>query len=187
MRLFVAIELPDAVKAELAALNTGIPGAGWVKPPAMHLTLRFLGDRIDPIRMTPIKTALASVKGAPFVIALRGTGRFPAAKGSRAKPARVLWVGSEKQPALLTLQASVEQALATVDFPPDERGFSPHITLARLKDEGESASAVARFLDAQKDFSAEPFTVERFYLVSSLLTPEGPKYRHEASFPLREA
>jgi 2'-5' RNA ligase len=188
MRLFVAIELPPEVKEQLVTLRTDISGATWVKPPALHLTLRFLGDRIDPIRMTPIKTALASVKGAPFPLTLRGTGRFPPLKrpGQR-KPARVLWVGIAEQPALLALQAAVEQALATVDFPPEERAFSPHITLARLKDDGaaEAQSAqVERLLERTKGFRAEPFTVEQFILVSSLLTPQGPNYRHEAVFPL---
>lgn len=188
MRLFVAIELPPEVKEQLTALKADIFGASWVKPPALHLTLRFLGDRIDPIRMTPIKTALASVKGAPFPLALRGTGRFPALRRpSGSKPARVLWVGIAEQPALLALQAAVEQALATVDFPPEERAFSPHITLARLKDDGsveEQSTQVRRFLERTQDFRAEPFTVEQFILVSSLLTSEGPMYRHEAIFPL---
>ena len=183
MRLFVAIELPEAVKEQLSALKTGIPGATWVKPPALHLTLRFLGDHIDPIRSTPIKTALASIKAAPFPILLKGTGRFPSGK----RPARVLWVGIAEQRALMSLQAAVEKALATVDFPPEERDFSPHITLARLKDTAEGQAArVERFLEAHKDFRAEAFTVEQFYLVSSLLTPQGPNYRHEATFPLHE-
>jgi 2'-5' RNA ligase len=183
MRLFVAIELPEPVKEQILALKTEIPGATWVKPPALHLTLRFLGDQIDPIRMTPIKTALASVKGEPFPLTLRGTGRFPASKRAAGKAARVLWVGITEQKPLLALQAAVERALVTVDFPPEERAFSPHITLARLKNE-EQPAEVARFLEAHKDFRAEPFTVEQFILVSSVLTAEGPKYRHEASFPL---
>ena len=109
MRLFVAIELPDEVKDQLVALKTDIPGATWVKTPAMHLTLRFLGDHINAICLTPIKTALASIKAAPFTLALGGTGRFPS--GTR-RPARVLWVGIADQPALLTLQSAVEQRLA---------------------------------------------------------------------------
>jgi 2'-5' RNA ligase len=182
MRLFVAIELPDAVKAQLVALKTEIPGATWVKPPALHLTLRFLGDRIDPIRSTPIKTALASVKAAPFPILLKSVGRFPSGR----RPARVLWVGIADQQALMALQAAVETALAAVDFPPEERAYSPHITLARVKDAEEGQAAqVERFLAAHKNFRAETFTVDQFYLVSSVLTPQGPNYRHEASFALK--
>ncbi len=179
MRLFVAIELPAELKDQLVALKTEIAGATWVKSDAMHLTLRFLGGDIDPIRLTPIKTALSSVHAPPFSLMLRGTGRFP--PGSR-KPARVLWVGIVDQPALMRLQAAVEQALTPVGFLPEDRGFNPHITLARLKaDDG-----VDRFLDQHRAFRAESFTVSAFYLVSSLLTPQGPVYRHEASFPLNE-
>lgn len=178
MRLFVAVELPADVKDALTALETSIPGTTWVKPAALHLTLRFLGDQIDPIRLTPIKTALASVKAPSFSLALRGVGRFPPGR----RPARVLWVGMDDQPALLSLQASVERALGAVGFEPEERPFNPHITLARLKGEG----SVERFVEAHGGFRAEPFTVSEFVLMSSVLTPQGPKYRHEAQFPLRE-
>src|SRR4051794_31452928 len=106
MRLFVAIELSPQSKEGLVALKTDIPGASWVKPSAMHLTLRFLGDQIEPIRLKPIEKALASIKATPFTLALRGAGRFP--EGTK-KPARVLWIGLADQPALLTLQAAVEQ------------------------------------------------------------------------------
>lgn len=179
MRLFVAVEIPEAIREQLVTLETDVPGATWVKPQAIHLTLRFLGDGIDPIRLTPIKRALASVKAAPFALTLRGVGRFP----PRKNPARVLWVGLEEQPALLTLQAAVEKALGAVGFEPEERPFSPHITLARLKGE----ASVERFLQSGSMFSAEPFPVSEYFLISSLLTPAGPKYRHEASFALGDS
>lgn len=178
MRLFVAVEIPTPVKAQLVALATPIPDATWVKPQAIHLTLRFLGDGIDPIRLTPIKKALASVNAAPFTVTLHGVGRFPPGK----RPARVLWAGVAEQPALLTLQAAVEQALNVVGFEPEARPFSPHITLARLKGEG----SVAPFLQKHGAFRAEPFTASEFYLVSSVLTPQGPNYRYEAHFPLTD-
>ncbi len=180
MRLFVAVELPDAVKDQLVALKTDLPNAVWVKRPAFHLTLRFLGDRIDPIRLTPIQLALASIQADAFSLALRGTGRFP--PGTR-RPARVLWVGLTEQRALLTLHAAVEQALAQADFPPEDRPFSPHITLARLKGD-QTAPQVERFLDRQRAFHSDPFTVSSFHLISSVLTPDGPNYRHDGTFPL---
>ena len=180
MRLFVAIELSPQSKTQLSALKTELPGASWVKPSAMHLTLRFLGDQIDPIRLTPITKALESVKAEPLSLTLQGTGRFP--EGSK-KPARVLWIGLVDQPALTVLQAAVEQALIPVGFPAEERPFSPHITLARLKSEGRSPE-LDRFLQAQRGFRADPFTVREFFLISSVLTPQGPIYHHEASFAL---
>jgi len=180
MRLFVAIAIPEDVKADLVALKTEIPGATWVKRPALHLTLQFLGDGIDSIRLTPIRTALAAVKAEPFVVSLRGTGRFPP---NARKPARVLWVGIDDQPALTALHRSVGQVLDKVGFPPEDRPFSAHITLARLK--GETSSPIDDFLDQQRAFRAEPFRVNEFHLMSSVLTPQGPHYRAEASFALK--
>ena len=181
MRLFVAIELPAQSRKQLIGLRTEIPSAIWVKPSAMHLTLRFLGDQIDPIRLVPLQTALASIRAAPFALTLQEVGRFP--EGTK-KPARVLWVGLATQPALMVLQSAVEQALTPVGFAAEERAFSPHITLARLKSTGRSPE-LDEFLAQRKTFHSEPFTVREFFLVSSLLTPQGPIYHHEASFPLR--
>ncbi len=180
MRLFVAVELPDEVKDQLVALKTDLPDAVWVKRPALHLTLRFLGDRIDPIRIMPIQLALASIQVDAFSLALRGTGRFP--PGAR-RPARVLWVGLTESPALLTLRTAVEQAIASADFPPDDRPFSPHITLARLKGD-QTAPQLAHFLDRQRGFHTDAFSVSSFHLMSSVLTPQGPNYRHEGTFNL---
>jgi 2'-5' RNA ligase len=97
----------------------------------------------------------------------------------------VLWVGIDDQPALMALQASVERAVAAVGFEPEDRAYSPHITLARLKDEGNT-DQVGRFLEKRQAFRAEPFIVSGFYLISSLLTAQGPNYRHEARFALNE-
>ena len=181
MRLFVAIQLPLPCREQLVALRSEIPGATWVKPSALHLTLRFLGDQIDPIQLMPLQMALASIQAEPFVLTLQGTGRFP--EGTK-KPARVLWVGLADQPALLALQRAVKQALIPVGVAAEARAFSPHITLARLKSTDRSPE-LSEFLDQHRQFQAEPFTVREFFLVSSLLTPQGPIYRHEASFPLR--
>ncbi len=183
MRLFVAIPLPPESKARLQTLAPGLAALGsatLVKPPALHLTLRFLGDRIDPIRLPPIQTALASVRAAPFELALYGVGRFP--PGNK-RPARVLWVGIREQPALMALQEQVEQALAAVDFPPETQAYHPHVTLARLKGEGAS-DAVRRLLDAHAAFDGGGFRVNEFQLMSSLLTPQGAVYRPEATYPL---
>lgn len=179
MRLFVAIDLPPEIKAKLVTLKSDLPSATWVKPSALHLTLRFLGDGIDPIRLTPITTALRSINVSTFSLTLHSVGRFP--PGNK-RPACVLWVGIDEQPALIALQAQVEEALASVDFPP-EGSFSPHITLARLKGEANTAQVV-QFLDREAEFLYDPFTVSEFYLMSSRVTPQGAEYCREASFPL---
>ncbi len=177
-RLFVAIELPDEVKQRLTRLRADIPGATWVKPGAYHLTLRFLGDQIEAARVPAIVDALGMVQAAPFDLVLQGVGRFPP-KGS----ARVLWVGTGEQPALVNLHRAVESALETVGFPPESRPFSAHITLARLKQ--DARQQVDAFLNQQRRFRSEPIAVSSFHLIESTLTPQGPQYRHEATFDLR--
>lgn len=180
MRLFIAIDLPDALKDQLEAFKTDIPGAAWVKRTTFHLTLRFLSSDIDPIRVPPMVRALEQVSAPPFAVTLCGVGRFPP---SAKKAARVLWVGIEPSAALTQLHQAIEQALAVVDFPPEGRAFNPHITLARLKLD-KRAPEVEAFLAEHADFAAEPFTATAFHLYESKLTPQGAQYTRRGSFGL---
>lgn len=181
-RLFVAIDLPPQVKDALAALETHIPTARWVKPEAMHLTLRFIGGDVPDAQVEPIQSALAQVEADAFTLALHGVGRFPPGK----KPPSVLWVGLVDQPALLTLHGEIERALAAVGFPPESRPFSPHLTLARLKATRPVREADA-FLADNREFTAGPITVDAFHLYASLLAPQGPRYTREGSYRLQSS
>lgn len=127
----------------------------------MHLTLFFIGetDRIEAV-----KEALAGVNTVSFELVMRGVGRFPA--GDR-KPARVLWVGLEHQPVLLSLQQEVSTVLVKQGFAAEKHPYSPHITLARLE---RSSPEIERFLETYHDFHVPSFTVKQFVLVSSVLT-----------------
>lgn len=178
MRLFVAVDLPNAVKDQLEALRTPVPGARWVSRDQMHLTLFFVGETE---RVSAVKAALQPVHAAPFDLLLSGVGRFPA--GSR-RPPRVLWAGFAPQPALLALQAQVAAALTALGFPPDDRPYTPHLTLARVKAE-QPLPAAERFLAAHADFRAGPVRVEAFTLYASDLTPQGARYTPQARYPLR--
>jgi 2'-5' RNA ligase len=178
MRLFAAVDLPTAVKHQLDALRAPVPGARWVGHEQMHLTLFFIGETG---RLPDIKAALDTVRAAPFDLLLTGVGRFP--PGSR-KPPRVLWAGIAPQPALLTLQAQVAAALTALGFPAEDRAYSPHLTLARLKAERPLPEA-DRFLAAHAAFRAGPVRVESFVLYASDLTPQGARYTPQAVYPLR--
>lgn len=180
LRLFIAIDVPDDVKAQLAALKTDIPGAVWVKPAAMHVTLKFLGDGIEEARLPAMVAALSAVGGAPFALAVRGVGRFPA--GGR-KPARALWAGLAAPPALYELATAVETALLAPGFAAGARPFAPHLTLARLKHERGGGQA-AQFLTQHAGLKSAPFRVEAFDLFSSQLTPQGAVYTRVARFAL---
>ncbi len=179
LRLFVAVDLPDAVKDQLAALCAGVQGAKWVQRGQLHLTLRFIGEA-DDTKLQPIKTALAGITSAPFSMALRGVGQFPPKRA-----ARVLWVGVDAPPALNQLQGQVEATLNRLDFAPEEHNFSAHITLARLKT-ASPPSAVQGYLARHAAFQSESFPITEFVLYSSILSPQGPTYRREAVYRLAE-
>lgn len=182
LRLFVALDLPDAVKTTLAALRTDITGASWVKPETMHLTLKFLGDGIEESRVPQLTAALNTVQSAPFALALRGVGRFPP---ESRQPARILWARLDAPPALPALASAVERALEPLGFPPEQRAFAPHLTLARLKLAAGDLAA-EQFLSQHAGLRSEPFRVTAFHLYASLLSPQGATYQRLASFPLTE-
>lgn len=179
-RLFVAITIPEPVKARLASLKTDIPGAVWVKPYAFHLTLRFIGDDIAPEQIPAIRSALATVREEPFAVSLTGIGRFPPQPN---QPPRVLWVGVDAPPALRNLHISIERALAAAHFPPERHPFNPHITIARLKS-FRTPPQVETFLQQHRAFSAGIVPAQAFHLISSTLQRDGPLYQTIETFPL---
>lgn len=181
MRLFIAIELPDAVKDQIETLSADIPGATWVKRPAWHLTLRFLGDNIPDEQLPAIREQLERVRAEPFELSLRGVGCFPA--GGR-KPPRVLWVGVKSPPALQVLYAQVERAVCAAGFEAEERPFSPHITLARLR-LPRVEREVSQFLSRYENFTSDTFPVSQFVLFSSALAPQGAEHTPLLTVPLQ--
>lgn len=164
-RLFVAVDLPDPVKREVAVLCRGLPGVRWLSPDHMHLTLRFIGE-VDPERMATIRQGLTGQAALPFTCRIQGVGRFPA----RGK-ARVIWAGVQAEAGLSQLAEMVEHRLREIGISPEERPFFPHITLARVKD--ISQSLVSRYMAAHEQFQSASFTVRGYHLYSSLLTPKG--------------
>jgi 2'-5' RNA ligase len=178
-RLFIAIDLPDDVKTALGKITSasGIDGAKWVKPPQMHLTLRFNGD-VDDVQRTAIQSALAQIQAPAFETRLEGIGQFP----PKGKP-RVLWVGMNAPPALTNLHRQISAAITALGLPPEDHPFSPHITLARFKTPPH-AESVRQFFAKHAAFKTEPFPVQFFILFSSILAPQGPTYHKEGVYPL---
>jgi len=177
-RLFVAIDLPEQVKSALAGFAHDLPAARWVGAEELHLTLRFIGEVDDPT-FAAIRNALAAVRFSAFPLTLCDVGHFP--PGRRAP--RVIWVGMNPCAGLAQLQRDVELALIDAGIPPDERRFSPHITLARLK-EGVPSS-VERFEKLHAGFACPAFEVDEFILYSSLLTRSGAIHTKEAVYRCR--
>lgn len=176
-RLFVAIDLPEEVKSLLSGFNRELPIARWVGTDELHLTLRFLGE-VGEDTFSAIRSALSKVSFASFPLTLCGVGHFP----PRRHP-RVLWVGMEPCEPLLKLQQDVELALMDAGISPDDRPFSPHITLARLKE--TVPVAVAQFETKHRDLTCPTFEVGDFILYSSLLTPKGAIHTKEAIYRCR--
>lgn len=118
-RLFVAIPLPEEVRERLGLLAGGVPGARWVDPEKLHLTLRFIGE-VDGGWAEDIMAALSGIVAKSFDVAMAGVGHW----GTRER-ATMLWAGVEKNPALSHLQGKVESALVRLGLDPEGRKFSP--------------------------------------------------------------
>jgi len=176
LRLFVALALPAALKAQLAVLSGGIPGAKWVPPENYHLTLRFIGE-VESWRAQEVDDALATIRARPFELSLRGLGTFE--KGGRI---HALWVGAEKTEGLAFLQSKVETALQRIGLEPERRRFAPHVTLART--ERAPQEKLIGFVQAHNLFRAPPITVDSFTLYSSRLGKEQAVYVPEVEYEL---
>ncbi|MEM8785113.1 MAG: RNA 2',3'-cyclic phosphodiesterase [Pseudomonadota bacterium] len=178
MRLFVALTFPDEVLARLAGLQWPLPGAKWVPEENLHLTVRFLGQVMEP-DLAPICDALEGVAAAsgPFDLTLSGTDVF-----GGAKP-RSVWVGVRHSDALKTLHRKIDGALLReAGRAPDRRRFTPHVTLARFrKAPGER---LGRFIVQTGLFSAGPIPIEEFTLFESITGGTHSHYRPLATFPL---
>jgi len=174
-RLFTALEIPRDAALSLSLLRGGLPGARWIDVENYHMTLRFIGD-VEGHVADEIANALDRVRRPAFSLALSGVGQF----GGR-KP-HSIWAGVAASPDLFALQAEIERICQRLGLPADPRKFTPHVTLARLKNVGPEA--VARYLSARGNFSTMPFRVSRFVLMSSRESVGGGPYIVEEAWPL---
>lgn len=174
-RLFTGLEIPADVAQTLSFLRGGLPGARWIDPENYHLTLRFIGD-IERGLADEVASMLGRIGREPFEIRLEGLSSF----GGR-KP-RAVVASVAPTPALLDLQAEHERLLQRVGLDPEGRKYTPHVTLARLRE--TSSQQVADYLSARGSYRSLPFRVERFVLFSSRASTGGGPYVVEEAFPL---
>ena len=174
-RLFTGLEIPPQVAQSLAMMRGGLPGARWIDPENYHLTLRFIGD-IDDALARDIASLLGGVQRAPFELRLDGLSSF----GGR-KP-RALVAAAVPVAPLMDLHAEHERLLQRLGLEPEGRKYTPHVTLARLRD--ASSHDVAGYLAARHPFRPAPFRVSRFVLYSSRASVGGGPYVVEAAYPL---
>ncbi len=177
-RLFTGLEIPSDLASDLSMLRGGLSGARWIDSEDYHMTLRFIGD-IDGATARDVSGALEQIKRPPFTVTLDGLGSFggdrPRAIIAKAKPAL----------PLVELQAEQERLMRRIGIPPEPRKFTPHITLARLRD--ASAGAVAAYLATRGFFLLRRFEATRFVLFSSRTSTGGAPYVVEAAYPLGSA
>ena len=177
-RLFTALEIPRDAALSLSLLRGGLPGARWIDVENYHMTLRFIGD-VEGHVADEVANALDRVRRPAFDVTLSGVGAF----GSK-KP-HSIYAGVTPSPDLNGLQGEIDRICQRVGAPSDQRKFVPHVTLARLRN--TSDGEVARYLSARGNFSAMPFKVGRFVLMSSRDSVGGGPYVIEEAWPLAGA
>jgi 2'-5' RNA ligase len=187
IRSFIAIELPDEVKETVALIIKRLRPAQhryvkWVAPEGTHMTVKFLGNIYSsqiPQITDIMKTAAGKVP--PLDLRLGRLGMFP----NEQRP-RVIWVALEgNTEPLAAMQREIEQALAPMGFAPENRAFTPHLTLGRVRDNASSDDRmeIAGVVKEKRiDYEAS-FTLRELSLMKSTLTPTGAIYNRLDSAP----
>ena len=189
LRLFIAIELPDAVRDGLAAVQTGLQrslprgAVRWTDPSRIHLTLKFLGD-VDAAALPAVAQAMdaAARSFAPFELQVGGVGCFPT-----PRQPRIVWAGIPAPPkALSGVAHALELHLERLNFAREARPFSPHLTIGRVNDRLDAAQrqALAAALAQPAVGHIGAVAVQEIVLFHSDLKPGGPVYTAQARSPL---
>jgi RNA 2',3'-cyclic 3'-phosphodiesterase len=196
MRLFVALDIDDAIREKIARFLDGVsefaPEARWVRAESLHVTLKFIGEKSEE-DAAEISKALETVKADAISINIRNYGFFPTAHSPR-----VFWIGLEAGDKLAALASSIDEKLATLGIPREEHAFNAHVTLARAgasrarrKPKGKnSAQIFQRLQEKLASLPAPEFgtmTAQEFFLFQSRLSPAGSKYTKLARFVLRSS
>ena len=175
-RLFTGIEIPADIGLALSAYRGGLPGARWIDPEHYHMTLRFIGD-IDHRTADDVCSLLADARRRnPLTISIEGLDTFG---GDRP---RAVFARASGNGELSDLQGEQERLLRQVGLAPETRKFTPHVTLARLKN--VSPIDVADYIATRGHFPKLSFMADRFVLYSSRASVGGGPYVIEAAYPL---
>jgi 2'-5' RNA ligase len=175
VRSFVAFDIDnDYVRRKLADVQRELAKTGAdlkiVEPQNIHITMRFLGDvRIDNVEK--IFEAMKKALFAPFEVKIQGVGAFP-----DSRYPRVVWAGmTQGANDLRSISSQLEPHLTALGFAPDPKGFSPHLTIARVRS-GRNKTELAKFIEDRKEFEFGTVKAACLRLKKSVLTPRGPIY-----------
>jgi RNA 2',3'-cyclic 3'-phosphodiesterase len=195
MRIFVALDIDDAIRERISRFVEGVrnfaPDARWMKPESLHVTLKFIGEEPDAA-VGQIKNVLSAIHATPPTIQFRGYGFFPTSNS-----ARVFWIGMNAGPELAALAAAIDDKTAALGIAREDRPYSPHLTIVRAA--GGSGSPHRHrndkpnraFQRLQEKLAALPapefgtMTPREFFLYQSQLSPKGSKYTKLAAFRLQ--
>ncbi|MGC2196482.1 MAG: RNA 2',3'-cyclic phosphodiesterase [Terriglobales bacterium] len=195
MRLFIALDIDDAIRERIGRFVEGVrgfaPEARWVRLESVHVTLKFIGEK-PPEFVTSLHEALSAIRVPPFAIVFRNFGFFPTARSPR-----VFWAGIQAGPDLQKLAATVDAATAGLGVPQEEHPFSAHLTLARKsgssgaprRQKGDGPNQA--FQRLQEKLAAMPplefgtMTAREFFLYQSQLSRNGSRYTRLQSFPFQ--
>lgn len=185
MRLFVAANLTGMIKEALAEVQRALRSKGgdvsWVKPENLHITLKFLGE-VEEGRLEAVKEVTASSIAAvgPVLLSFAGLGTFP-----HLRSPRVIWVGMrEGAEGLLTLQANLEEGFHGIGFPRENKPFTAHLTLGRVRSPRGLQPLVEEVKTWQRGTLGE-MVLKQVDLMRSQLHPGGSIYTILESFPLQ--
>jgi RNA 2',3'-cyclic 3'-phosphodiesterase len=174
-RLFTGLEVPLHIASLLSSLRGGLVGARWIDMENYHVTLRCMGD-IDDWHARDVDAMLGYVRRRPVKLTIDGLQIFGGDR-PRALVARIA-----PNQALIELQAEQERLVRRAGLPPEKRKFTPHVTLARLRD--TSPWHAADFLASLGHVPSQSYTVSRFVLFSARASTGGGPYVVEAEYPL---
>ncbi len=197
MRIFIGIDLDHEVRARISRFLEGVqefaPEARWVRPESLHITLKFIGEQKTE-QVDAIAEYLRRIEGSAFEIRAAGYGFFPTAKA-----ARVFWIGIQSGSQLAELAEKIDAATAELGVAPEDRPYSPHLTLARAGGGRKSGSpewrkgdapnvafaVLQKWLRAMADLDFGTMTAREFILYQSQLSRAGSKYTKLQRFALK--
>lgn len=179
LRYFIAVPLPDDARNRLVTGQPpALPGMRILARDELHLTLHFLGE-LPAHDLETARAALETVKTRPFAVTIQGVGIFPSERHAKA-----LWAGVAANSELTDFHRAIGAVVTdAIGFRPEDRPYSPHVTLARL-DEPVPPEVIDRYLDENQGFAIPRVPIDRFVLYSSRFDGKIPKYQEEAVFPL---
>ncbi|MDA8242082.1 MAG: RNA 2',3'-cyclic phosphodiesterase [Nitrospiraceae bacterium] len=183
LRCFIAVALPAAVKQSVGKMIRGLSETGadvkWVPEQNLHLTLKFLGatgeEKIEEMSGA-LRKKLSPYR--PFYITIGGVGSFPGGRHPR-----VIWVGMQDYAPLEDIYREVEGVMTQLGYPQEDRPFSPHLTIGRVRS-GKRLMEVLKRLDELRAVSFDEFEVKGVTLMKSELKPGGAEYSSLAEIPL---